>query len=104
MTFGEAISICLNKYADFNGRASRAEYWWFALFYGLVIFGTALVSETLSNLFWIALILPALSVGARRMHDIDNSGWWQIVPLIGFIFSLTEGTDGPNSFGEKPAK
>lgn len=102
MDFGKSISTCLTKYADFNGRASRSEYWWFFLFYALAAFAGGVVSESAGNLVAIALLLPSLAVGSRRMHDIDNSGWWQIVPIVSFIFALTEGTNGPNRFGEQP--
>jgi uncharacterized membrane protein YhaH (DUF805 family) len=88
MTFGESIKTCFSKYADFNGRADRSEYWWFELFCLLVIVGAGMVNETLSNLVSLALALPSLAVGARRLHDIDKSGWWQLlylIPVIGWI-------------------
>ena len=88
MTFGESIKTCFSKYADFNGRADRTEYWWFELFCLLVIVGAGVVNETLSNLASLALALPSLAVGARRLHDINKSGWWQLlylIPVIGWI-------------------
>lgn len=88
MTFGESIKTCFFKYADFNGRADRSEYWWFELFCLLVIVGAGMVNETLSNLVSLALALPSLAVGARRLHDINKSGWWQLlylIPVIGWI-------------------
>ena len=88
MTFGESIKTCFSKYADFNGRADRSEYWWFELFCLLVIVGAGMVNETLSNLVSLALALPSLAVGARRLHDINKSGWWQLlylIPVIGWI-------------------
>ena len=88
MTFQESIRVCFGKYVDFNGVASRPEFWWFALFVFVVCIVLALVSSLLSNLFALATLLPQLAVGARRLHDIGRSGWWQLlllVPLLGLI-------------------
>lgn len=111
MTFQESVKICLTqKYADFNGRASRSEYWWFAL---AIVIGTivlAYFSETLSALFQLAVLVPSLAVGARRLHDTNRSGWWQLIgliPIIGWIvlivFFALEGDAGDNQHGGKPA-
>jgi uncharacterized membrane protein YhaH (DUF805 family) len=84
ITFLEATQVCVGKYAEFNGRASRAEYWWFLL---AVVIGTsaaATVSPTLWALFSIATLLPLLAVGARRLHDANLSGWWQLMALVPF--------------------
>lgn len=104
MTFGESIKTCLSKYGDFSGRATRSEFWWWELFAFLVLVGTAMVNETLSNLTSLALVLPSLAVGARRLHDIDKSGWFQLlyfIPLIGWIvlmyWAVKEGKE-PNRF------
>ena len=91
MTFGESIKACFSKYAAFDGRAVRSEFWWFALFTFLVSAGAGMVSQTLSGLFSLAVLLPSLAVGARRLHDIDKSGWWQLVslvPLVGWLVVL----------------
>ena len=88
MTFGESISICFKKYATFEGRASRSEYWWFFLFTLLASTATGIISEALSALFSLAVLLPSLAVGARRLHDTDRSGWFLLlwfIPLIGWI-------------------
>ena len=85
MTFGESIKTCFSKYADFSGRASRSEYWWWFLFLLLAGLATGIVSEKLSALLSLATILPSLAVGARRLHDIDKSGWFQLLNLIPFI-------------------
>ena len=81
MNFGQAISSCLSKYATFSGRASRPEFWWFALFQFLVSAAAGLLGETVNNLVLIGLLLPALAVGTRRLHDIGKSGWWQLLML-----------------------
>lgn len=88
MTFQESIKICFSKYAEFSGRADRSEYWWFELFLLLLMVGAGLMNETLSNLVSLAVLLPSLAVGARRLHDIDKSGWWQLlylIPIIGWL-------------------
>jgi uncharacterized membrane protein YhaH (DUF805 family) len=110
----EAIQVCLSKYVDFKGRASRSEYWWFFLFVMLasiaVSIPLAFVSETASTVAQIvvslAFILPGLAAAVRRLHDTDRSGWWYLiglVPLIGIIvlivFLCQKGTPGPNRFG-----
>lgn len=83
MEFGQAISSCFSKYATFSGRASRSEFWWFFLFQVLVSLAVSMVGETYSGLVSLALLLPALAVGARRLHDIGRSGWWQLLMLTG---------------------
>ena len=88
MTFAESVRTCFGKYVDFNGVASRSEFWWFILF--LVIVGVVLnyISPTIGGIFTLATLLPQLAVGARRLHDTGRSGWWWLiclVPLIGII-------------------
>lgn len=85
-SFGEAISVCFSKYVTFSGRASRSEYWFFALFCLLLGLAATVVdaavfsvSDDLSPvnaLTSLALFLPSLAVGVRRLHDINRSGWW----------------------------
>ncbi|MCJ7800157.1 MAG: DUF805 domain-containing protein [Polaromonas sp.] len=83
MNFGQAISSCLRNYATFSGRASRSELWWFFLFQILVSIAASTVSQQLGSLVNLALLLPALAVGTRRLHDIGKSGWWQLLTLTG---------------------
>lgn len=82
MSFGESISTCFSKYANFNGRASRPEFWWFILFTFLVACACTLVSEVLAGVFQLGVLLPSLAVGARRLHDTNRSGWLQLLGLI----------------------
>ena len=84
MTFAESIRTCFTKYADFNGTASRPEFWWFMLFIYLVAAALSLLSTTLSGLFYLAVLLPTLAVGARRLHDTGRSGWWQLLYIVPF--------------------
>lgn len=104
MTFGESIKTCFSKYADFTGRATRSEFWWWTLFVVLVSLGTSILSDKLSAVFSLAVMLPGLAVGARRLHDTDRSGWLQLlyfIPIIGFLvliyFFVQEGKE-PNRF------
>ncbi|MEW6020752.1 MAG: DUF805 domain-containing protein [Pseudomonadota bacterium] len=85
MTFTESISTCFNKYATFEGTASRSEYWWFMLFLFLGSAAASVISDTLSILFSLATILPSLAAACRRLHDTDRSGWWQLIWLVPFI-------------------
>lgn len=105
MTFGESIQVCFRKYADFNGCASRPEFWWWALFVLIGSMALGIVSNKLSGLFALATLLPYCAVGARRLHDTDKSGWLQLVgliPLVGWIiviYWLVQPTRSPNRFG-----
>jgi len=91
MTFQESIRVCFSKYADFNGRADRSEYWWFILFIVIVSMATSMLSSVLSGLFSLATLLPSIAAATRRLHDTNRSGWWQlivIVPVIGTIILI----------------
>ena len=87
MNFGQSITSCFSQYATFSGRASRSEFWWFFLFQILVSVAAGMVSEKLSGLVSLGLLLPALAVGTRRLHDIGRSGWWQLllITVIGLL-------------------
>lgn len=90
MNFGQAISTCFSKYATFSGRASRPEFWWFFLFQILVSIVASMFGDVVNGLVGLALLLPALAVGARRLHDIGKSGWWQLIMLtvIGLLLLI----------------
>ena len=86
MDFVQAIKSCLGQYATFSGRASRSEYWWFFLFQVLVMVATGMLGDVINGLASLALLLPALAVGTRRLHDIGRTGWWQLLLLTGIGF------------------
>ena len=92
MGFGQAVTTCLVDFAQFSGRASRSEFWWFCLFFLLMSlaaqFAGAQVfpadpaaAETVPAVLELILLVPALAAGARRLHDIGRSGWWQLLIL-----------------------
>ena len=93
ISFQKAISLAFNNYANFKGRATRAEFWWFFLFTTALSFVTQFI-DTFSSIGILNLIsslivlLPSVSVGVRRLHDIDKSGWWMLLwfaIIIGWI-------------------
>jgi uncharacterized membrane protein YhaH (DUF805 family) len=91
MKFGEAIKSCFNKYADFNGCASRPEFWWWVLFafIATAVFGS--ISPRLSSAFSLVTLLPGIAVTSRRLHDTDRSGWLQLlwlIPIVGWILLI----------------
>ena len=127
MNFVEAVKSAYVNYVNFSGRAQRSAYWWWALFNfavfiilavaegggsfshadGSVQF--AVVGGVFSGIWALVNLIPGLSVGVRRMHDIDRSGWWLLIgliPLIGAIVLLvwfcSRGTTGSNRFGPDP--
>lgn len=108
MTFIESIQTCFSKYANFSGRASRSEMWWFFLFQITVLIAAAIIDQTVYVVSALALFLPAMSVQIRRMHDIGKSGWYLLVsmiPLIGLIviyWLCKEGEQSANEYGPAP--
>lgn len=103
----------LKKYAVFSGRASRAEYWNFFLFSFLIGAVLALVEaftigisadgqSFFVSIYQLLVLIPTLAVTARRMHDVDKSGWFMFIPIYNIILSLTPGTAGANRFGNDP--
>ena len=114
----------LKKYLVFDGRAGRAEYWYFILFNMIVYIGLAIIDtvtgmklgsgETapglLSTLYSLGVFLPGIGVSIRRLHDADRSGLWMLIsliPCIGgiivLVYMIQAGTPGENKFGPPPA-
>lgn len=137
MDFVTAVKTCFQKYIVFSGRAPRSEYWWFMLFsliggfitgfFDGMLFGYQpgqKMSGPINGLFSLALLLPSISLSVRRLHDLNKSGWWLLLPLvclpiflivpvlamlvilgIGVLFLVwycTRGTAGDNRFGPDP--
>ncbi len=109
MDFQTAVRTCFQKYAMFEGRASRPEYWWFFLFLVVGNFVLGMVSDTLGLIFSLATLMPGLAVGARRLHDTGRSGWWQlialtiigVIPLI--IWLAAPGVTSSSAYSSEPA-
>jgi len=116
MDFQTSIKTCFNKYADFSGRALRSEFWFFCLFSLLGGIITAIIDVMvlgysaesygpINLIFTVAIILPSIAVTTRRLHDINKSGWWQLIELtiIGIlliiIWCATEGENKKNKYG-----
>jgi len=86
--FWDAVKLCFAKYANFEGRATRPEYWYFFLFNILLSAAAGFLDgATHMKIFQtvesLALVIPSLSVSSRRLHDIGRSGWWQLISLTG---------------------
>jgi uncharacterized membrane protein YhaH (DUF805 family) len=111
----------LKKYAEFNGRARRREYWTFVLFSILISIGLAVIDSLtgsfnfergfglLGGLYALAVLIPSIAVGVRRLHDANRSGWWLLIgliPCIGFIvlivFTVQDSQAGDNQYGPNP--
>lgn len=126
MTFTQAVASVFRQYATFTGRAPRSEYWWFVVFqilltiaagvmdtalfgaFSLIAFGDVNALTPLTTLATLATLLPSISVGVRRFHDMDHTGWWLLLVLTGigtiivFFWFMMKGTTGPNRFGPDP--
>lgn len=133
--FGEAIGLFFKRYTDFQGRSSRAEYWWpFLMHFGVMlvlggaavaagvdleaeeISGTGAAIVTLMALYSLAVMIPAIALMVRRLHDLDKSGWLalaiigvSLIPVIGVLATIAQivvgclrGTPGDNRFGAPP--
>jgi len=114
MGFKEAISYGFRHYVGFNGRAARSEYWFWTLFVFLLWIVALLLDLTVLAMFnttgvpvmivlaILATLLPSLAVSARRLHDIDRSGWWAPLIVPALVWGFMRGTVGTNRFGPDP--
>lgn len=102
-----------NQYADFDGRTGREAFWMFVLVSLLVSIAITIVEVVLLQtnfmgpLFWLAILVPRIAISTRRLHDINKSGWWQLIaliPLVGTIILIvwfaTKGKNESNQYGE----
>ena len=97
----------LQNYATFSGRARRSEYWYFFLFNVIISFflgfvGVSMGTTILSNIYSLAVLIPGIAVGVRRMHDVGKSGWFILVPIYNLILACTDGENGDNEYGADP--
>ena len=114
MTFVQAVQSGFRNYVGFNGRAGRAEFWWFVLAYVIASFVAALIdgvirSPILGVIVGLGFLLPLLAIEVRRLHDTDRSGWWifiSLIPIVGTILLIvwwcTRGTAATNKYGVDP--
>jgi uncharacterized membrane protein YhaH (DUF805 family) len=108
------MNVVTQHYFDFNGRARRAEFWWYVLVYFIIAIILNVVQSILglgtilSGLLGLALLLPSLGVEVRRLHDIGRSGWWLLIAFTGIgiillIYWLAQpGVTGANDYGPDP--
>lgn len=111
----------LKKYARFDGRAGKKEYWHFSLVSFIIIVVLSVIDIAtgtfkvevglglLSGIYTLAVLIPGIAVSVRRLHDTDRSGWWLLInaiPLIGvvvfLVFTAQNGTPGDNQYGSNP--
>lgn len=112
MDFGTAIKTCFAKYATFEGRARRSEFWFWTLFnfiVGLVFGWIPIIGQIIGCIISLALFIPSISVAVRRLHDTGRSGWWWwigLVPFVGWIilliFYCQDSQAEANEYGANP--
>lgn len=104
------IEIIKTQYADFGGRTSRSEFWTYVLIYWIGALILSILDIRILTIFYeIILFVPSIAITARRLHDTDRSGWYQVlflIPLVGWLillfFLIDEGDMHANKFGEAP--
>jgi uncharacterized membrane protein YhaH (DUF805 family) len=99
----------LQQYSVFKGRASRSEYWYFVLFNLIItiiisIIDVAAGTVYINTIYSLAVLLPSIAVGVRRMHDVNKSGWYILIPIYNLVLACTEGTTGANDYGQNPLR
>lgn len=97
----------LQNYVKFDGRARRAEFWYFVLFnliisIALNIVGSLINFPLIAMLYSLGVLLPSIAVGIRRMHDLGKSGWYILIPIYSIILAATPGVQGQNAYGSDP--
>jgi len=108
-------TVVLERYAKFDGRAARPEFWWFYLANVIVAIGFFVLMRIsgiffiLDLLYFLAILVPSIAVSIRRLHDSNKSGWFLLfgfIPFVGsiilLVFFCLAGTPGPNPFGTGP--
>ena len=101
------LDVLKNKYALFNGRARRAEFWQFYLFFILTVMAFGFIGgmirvPAIVAIPYLGLIVPYIAVGVRRMHDVGKSGWFLLIPFYNLILAVTEGEKSTNEYGPDP--
>ena len=108
MDFTTSVKTCFAKFADFSGRATRSEYWWFVLAYFILALVTGFIHEYLYFLVVLVVLVPMISAGVRRLHDIGKTGWLLLlglIPLVGLVliyFMVQPTQPESNQYGAPP--
>ncbi len=113
MSISDSVVNVLTNYGDFNGRASRSEFWWFFLasfvaylitgFIDALVFGFELTDPTpISFILQVAIFIPTLTVSVRRIHDHGKSGWYVLIPFYNLYLFIVDGEAIPNAYGPPP--
>lgn len=108
MDFTTSVKTCFAKFADFSGRATRSEYWWFVLAYFILALVTGFIHEYLYFLVVLVFLVPMISAGVRRLHDIGKTGWLLLIgliPLVGLVliyFMVQPTQPESNQYGAPP--
>jgi uncharacterized membrane protein YhaH (DUF805 family) len=106
--------VVLENYANFDGRARRKEYWMFILLNTIISIVIGIVDKVtgltfgaaetgiIGLIYSLAVLIPGLAAGVRRMHDVGKSGWFVLIPFYNLLLACTEGEKGPNQYGADP--
>lgn len=103
----------LKKYAVFNGRARRKEYWMFFLVNVIISFLLGVIEGLsgmtsggtqglVANIYSLAILVPSIAVGVRRMHDVGKTGWFLLIPIYNIVLAAKGGDKGDNKYGDDP--
>ena len=108
VSFVDAVKLFFTRYADFNGRSRRSEFWWASLATSII---SSVLATAIPNFAWIwslVILVPGVAVSIRRLHDIGKSGWWYLinfVPLVGqiiFLVFMCKDSTEDNLWGPNP--
>ena len=102
MNFQNAIRSGFKNYVNVNGRASRAEYWFWVLFMIIFFIVASVISPELGSLAFLVCYLPLFTVAVRRMHDTDHDGIFILVPIYNLILLLRQSGLSENRYGPPP--
>lgn len=95
----------LQNYAVFSGRARRKEYWMFTLFntiFSVLLMMIEMGDTIIYTIYSLAVLVPSIAVGVRRMHDVGKSGWCLLIPIYNFVLAVTDSEQAENEYGPNP--
>lgn len=103
------LKVVRDNYANFDGRARRKEYWMFSLISFAISTGISILANTISGylgflsiIYSLAVFIPSIAVGVRRMHDVGKSGWFILIPFYNLYLAVSEGHKEENEYGLNP--